>query len=439
MKQLYFALPALLLGLAAHAQTPGAGVGIGTTAPDPKAALDIQATGKGLLIPRMDSASRAGIGTPPDGLMVFQTDGRKGFWYAVGGAWVYIPDKTRSGDNLGNHQATQNLGLNDYDLRLRAATDTNHGLGWYGNGSSAKSWLGQNVDGPVLYGNGSGVLGTSTSGTRQSVLTWNNAGRVGIGRPDPQQQLHVAGNIAADGPLGVVLAAADRPLVTRGWDAFTSGIYQGLGRWGLFMEPNALTFGVPDIANKRFQWVRYGASSAVASTLMTLTPDGDLQLAGSYGYTAAQTRVQTLGVGAFSSNDPTVSQAVILFGSGPVPVGTTLTGSGQGTLLAPLKLPAGATLTNLEITVFDGDNSTAVTTQARVVGLAGNVGQANADAPSTGWVTVPQGNSVVVRGTGPVSLTTDANHAYFVEYQANRSGVLALLTVRVTYTVTEVE
>jgi hypothetical protein len=28
------------------------------------------------------------------------------------------------GDNLGNHSATQNLGLNDFDLRLRAGTDT---------------------------------------------------------------------------------------------------------------------------------------------------------------------------------------------------------------------------------------------------------------------------------------------------------------------------
>jgi hypothetical protein len=556
MKQAYarsflLTLPALLLGLVtAQAQTGGS-VGIGTAAPDPKAALDIRSTDKGLLIPRLDSAQRAGISAPPDGLMVFQTNGRKGFWYAIGGQWVYIPDKTKSGDNLGNHTATQNLSLNDNELRLRAGSDGSHGLGWYGVSNSSKNWLSQNIDGPVLYGYDGGVLGTN-NGTRQSTLFWNSQGRVGIGtttpnarldlgqgalmlgaaignnvarpavgtarlageisayglaggtapvataddgylrlsagggtsaatksfidlagystvadvnqtirlgtagterlrvlaggnvgigRTDPQQQLHVAGNIAADGPLGVVLAAANRPLITRSWDAFTSGIYQGLGRWGVFMEPNALTFGVPNIANKRFQWVRYADNSTVASTLMTLTQDGNLQLAGSYGYSAAQTRTYTVGPGAFVSADPSTSQAGTLYGNsnGPIPVGVTLTGSGTGSLLAPLELPVGAVIINLELTVYDGDNSTAVTTQGRIVGVAGNVGTNFADTPSTSWVTVPHGNSVVVQGSGPVSMTTDANHAYFVEYQANRSGLLGLMTVRVTYTVTKAD
>jgi hypothetical protein len=104
-------LMAFLAATAARAQAPTGSVGIGTATPDPAAALDISSSGKGLLIPRLDSASRAGIGSPPDGLMVFQTNGRQGFWYAVGGSWLYIPDKTRSGDNLGNHTATRNLNL----------------------------------------------------------------------------------------------------------------------------------------------------------------------------------------------------------------------------------------------------------------------------------------------------------------------------------------
>lgn len=513
MKHTYCLLASLLLAAtAARAQS----VGIGTPTPDPKAALDIQATGKGLLIPRMDSVSRAAISTPPDGLMVFQTDGRKGFWYAIGGSWLYIPDKTKSGDNLGNHSATQNLVLNDNDLRLRAPSDGNHGLGWYGLSTSPKNWLSQNIDGPVLYGYAGGALGTNVDGTRQSVVTWTNAGNVGIGAPtpasrlsitpsavepkitlwdggnttthygfgvsggqlnyhvdisnsshvfyaggkngngtelmrikgngrvgigqnDPQQLLHVGGNIAADGPLGLILAAQDRPLVTRGWDAFTSGTYQGAGRWGVFMEPATLAFGIPTGgAGRSFKWLTYNTNSTVANTLMTLTQDGNLQLAGNYGYTTAQTRNYFLGVGDFVSNDPPNSQVGILYGSGPLPLGVWMSGTGQGSLLAPIKLPPGVTLTNLEITVYDGDGSTAVTTQARVVGVAGNVGSASADAPATAWVTVPHATNVVVRGSGPISMTTDANHAYMLEYQANRSGGLALLTVRVTYTTTQV-
>ncbi len=75
----------------------GAGsIGIGTTAPNAKAALDISAADKGLLIPRLDSAQRAQIAAPPDGLMVFQKNGRVGLWYAFGGAWLYIPDNARA-------------------------------------------------------------------------------------------------------------------------------------------------------------------------------------------------------------------------------------------------------------------------------------------------------------------------------------------------------
>lgn len=88
-------------------------VGIGTTTPNANAALDISATGKGLLIPRMDSITRVGISNPPEGLMVFQNDGRKGFWYAISNTWLYIPDKLNSGDNLGNHTATQTLNIQD--------------------------------------------------------------------------------------------------------------------------------------------------------------------------------------------------------------------------------------------------------------------------------------------------------------------------------------
>lgn len=121
MKQHYFLLAALLLTTAATAQTTPGGVRIGTAgAPNAAAVLDLDAQGKGLLIPRMDSATRVGIGSPPNGLMVFQTNGRTGFWYATGGTWVFIPDKARSGDNLGNHVATRTLDLNDERLTAAA-------------------------------------------------------------------------------------------------------------------------------------------------------------------------------------------------------------------------------------------------------------------------------------------------------------------------------
>ena len=110
---------AFLLGLllALAGGTRAQSVGIGTPVPNSHAALDMSgATGKGLLIPRMDSATRAQMAAPPDGLLVFQTDFRRGFWYAFGGSWLFIPDKARSGDHLGSHTATQNLDLADKQL-----------------------------------------------------------------------------------------------------------------------------------------------------------------------------------------------------------------------------------------------------------------------------------------------------------------------------------
>jgi hypothetical protein len=69
----------LLAGsLTAHAQTSG-GVGIGTTAPDASAALDVVSSDKGALLPRLTAAQRLGMGTgtapaPAPGLLVYQTD-----------------------------------------------------------------------------------------------------------------------------------------------------------------------------------------------------------------------------------------------------------------------------------------------------------------------------------------------------------------------------
>jgi len=108
----WLAVVAATLPLAAQAQN----VGIGTTIPNAKAALEISAADKGLLIPRLTQAQRTGITSPPQGLMVYQTDGttsggtQTGFWYYAGNpaAWVYLnpattPTGTAGGDLTGTY------------------------------------------------------------------------------------------------------------------------------------------------------------------------------------------------------------------------------------------------------------------------------------------------------------------------------------------------
>lgn len=70
MKRILFLLTAVTVFQFAKAQS----VGIGTTTPNSKAALDISSTSKGLLIPSMTTAQRLAIASPPNGLMVYDTD-----------------------------------------------------------------------------------------------------------------------------------------------------------------------------------------------------------------------------------------------------------------------------------------------------------------------------------------------------------------------------
>lgn len=88
-------------------------VGIGTTTPDPSAALDITNTNGGLLVPRMTLAQRGAIATPADGLLIYQTDGTTGFWYYDGTIWTTFGadvDWTVSGADMHNAN-TGNVGV----------------------------------------------------------------------------------------------------------------------------------------------------------------------------------------------------------------------------------------------------------------------------------------------------------------------------------------
>ena len=66
----------------------------------------------------------------------------------------------------------------DLTLTPLSGTASNYGLGWYGTGRLFGTTA---VDGPVLYGNAGGALGSNASGTRNMALNWDASGRVGIG------------------------------------------------------------------------------------------------------------------------------------------------------------------------------------------------------------------------------------------------------------------
>jgi len=112
MKNIQFIL-FVIISVHLHAQT-----GIGTTTPNASAKLEVAATDKGFLLPRMTATQRAAIVSPATGLLVYQTDAPTGFYVNTGSsgtpAWTRVTmDWTRSGNDIsyttGNVSTTGNL------------------------------------------------------------------------------------------------------------------------------------------------------------------------------------------------------------------------------------------------------------------------------------------------------------------------------------------
>jgi hypothetical protein len=88
--------------------------------------LDVKSVLKGFLAPRMTQAQRTAIATPADGLLVYQTDATKGFYYYNGTttAWVLLTASAGTNWSLagngGTNSSANYLGTTDaVSLRMR--------------------------------------------------------------------------------------------------------------------------------------------------------------------------------------------------------------------------------------------------------------------------------------------------------------------------------
>jgi hypothetical protein len=82
-----------------------------------------------------------------------------------------------------------------------------------------------------------------------------------------QFAVRAAGGVYIQSDRGVALNAANRPIITRGYDAFgptAPAEKQGLGRWGMFMEPFNLVIGIPgdDVPGRSFQVGKYASDGS---------------------------------------------------------------------------------------------------------------------------------------------------------------------------------
>ncbi len=120
--------------------------GIGTTTPNAKSMLDIVSTTKGVLLPRMTNAQKNAILTPPQGLLIYQTDVTKGFYVYNGTAWSAITASVAGQAN----KALSNLAAVAINQSLTPGTTNSIDLG-----STTKTWRN-------FYATGNAGLGTTT-------------------------------------------------------------------------------------------------------------------------------------------------------------------------------------------------------------------------------------------------------------------------------------
>jgi BclB C-terminal domain-containing protein len=138
-------------------------VGIGG-APNTDAKLDISATNKGILIPRITQANRPA--SPADGLLIYQTDNTPGFYYYNSGSWKRMANNNDlvSGGNIIPYASGSPIVLTTIAGGLTGTTS----LVGFGNSATGVSLVGSNVD---LTGAGGTLLNFSFVAPRSGTLT----------------------------------------------------------------------------------------------------------------------------------------------------------------------------------------------------------------------------------------------------------------------------
>ncbi|MEM8888607.1 MAG: tail fiber domain-containing protein [Bacteroidota bacterium] len=205
MKHLSLILIFMGLSMALFAQSVG--INSDGSPPDASAILDVKSSTKGVLVPRLTAVERQAIRNPTRGLMVYDTDSLN-FMYHNGRSWLAIKD------DLGDHQATENIQLGSHYL---SGDGDNEGIFVGGNGqvgigtqnpnhvldlganTGRKLALYQDPTGDNFYGLGANynnvqIFAGSTNANDAADMVVNSVnGYVGIGVRQPLHMLQLGG------------------------------------------------------------------------------------------------------------------------------------------------------------------------------------------------------------------------------------------------------
>ncbi|MFZ1800972.1 MAG: T9SS type A sorting domain-containing protein [Chitinophagaceae bacterium] len=189
MKEIYLILTlTTIFGSRLLSQTntfPNTGsAGIGTVTPDPSALLDMVSTSQGLLMPRLSLKQRNNIVAPANGLMIYQTNATKGFYFYNGAAWKEL-SPTLNGWSLTGNAATNpaNNFIGTTDLQplvfrvnnqiagIIDKTGANTSLGYLslisntGNNNTANGFMSMQSNSTGYYNTASGTLALNANTT----------------------------------------------------------------------------------------------------------------------------------------------------------------------------------------------------------------------------------------------------------------------------------
>ena len=118
MKHYLVILTLLLAATATQAQ-----VGIGTASPDSTAILDITASAKGLIVPRMTTTQRGAIKSPTAGLLIYNTTTNALEIANSSSLWVNLSTGTTTAVTSGTTSSTAGIGLGTTSPNANAILD----------------------------------------------------------------------------------------------------------------------------------------------------------------------------------------------------------------------------------------------------------------------------------------------------------------------------
>jgi hypothetical protein len=190
-------------------------VGINTTTPDASAALDITATDKGMLVPRMTTTQRTTITAPAMGLLVFDSD-LKAFYFYNGTGWTGINSGTITesdpkvgsltlnympkwnGTTLTNSAIFDNTGTRIGIGTISVAPESRLALGAYSGSEGGQLQLNSGTSGITAYhldnfNDGFRILSGTNAMSLDTRMTINSAGNMGVGTSNPTEKLDVSG------------------------------------------------------------------------------------------------------------------------------------------------------------------------------------------------------------------------------------------------------